>query len=147
MSMFSIHLTKSNIELEGQISAVGHINIGNFDESFHSSLSYWSREQYLRQWQEGLNRLVSGESNSALVTSMHNPKDANFIFWWVFYNINEKIYIQNHVLFMDELDPEFDESNLYKSIPERETRTEDGEMISEWAINLSDIQGLNILCK
>jgi hypothetical protein len=71
---------------------------------------------------------------------MYDPNTANFIFWWVMYLIGDDVHIQNHVLFLDELERSFDENDLYSFIPERETQNEEGESVSEWVVGLSSIE-------
>ncbi|OOF01017.1 hypothetical protein BZG79_15505 [Salinivibrio sp. MA427] len=140
MTSFSIILSKEKFEYEGEWVASGSLKVGSLTEDFHASLSYWDREKYLSQWKEALNRLLRGESRSAIVTTMYDPQTANFILWWVMYLIGGNVYVQNHVLFLDELTRPFDEQNLYSFIPDREEYTEEGELISEWVIKITDIK-------
>ena len=139
MSQFMIRLLDEPFESEGEAALVGSLTIGDFSEQLHCSLSYWTRERYEAQWKEALSRLVNGESSSALVTSMHDPRFANFIRWWVMYRDLEIVQIQEHILFLRELDTPLDESDLYASVPDRETETEDGERVSEWVLPVSAI--------
>lgn len=140
MTNFSIDLSKHEFKSEEDMVVTGLLKIGEFAEEFQASLSYWDRRKYLIQWKEALERLFKGENSSAFVTNMYDPSTANFIFWWVMYLIGDNVHIQNHVLFLDELEGKFDETELYKFIPERETVTEEGEPISEWVVKLSDIR-------
>lgn len=137
MTEFSLGLGDKELKYEGDLVALGALEIGGGKEQFYASLSYWDREDYLCQWQYGVSRILSGYKKSAIVTSMYDPSSANFIFWWVMYLIGDNVHIQNHVLFLDELIVPFDESNIYSSIPEREIITDEGERISEWIIDVS----------
>jgi hypothetical protein len=141
MHIFSISLDRKDLYSDGDLFALGSLKIGYFSEDFRSSLSYWDRNKYLSQWREALKRLLNGERCSALVTTMYDPKNANFIFWWVMYLIGDDVHMQNHVLFLDELERQFDESELYSFIPEREEQTEEGQPISEWVVKISAIKG------
>lgn len=49
------------------------------------------------------------------------------------------IYIQNQILFMDDIRAKFDENKLTDFIPKRTTTTAEGEKISEWSVNVKDI--------
>ena len=140
MMNFFIGFSGDEFQSEGDLVASGVLKIGDFTESLQISLSYWNREQYLDQWREALERLLKGGSSSAIVTTMYDSNTANFIFWWVMYLIGDSVHIQNHVLFLDELEQPFDEFNLYRFIPKRETHTEEGEPISEWVIKVTDLQ-------
>ncbi len=109
----SISLGVKGFESEGDRVISGSLAIGGFSEDFYASLSYWHRDNYLYQWREGLGRLLSGKRHSAVVTTMYNPSNANFIFWWVMYLIGDNVHIQNHVLLLEELERPFDEADLY----------------------------------
>jgi hypothetical protein len=139
MSAISISISNSVIKHEGDLVASGNLIIGEFFESFHASLSYWNRLDYLSQWRSGLERLLAGENRSVIISSMYNPRNANFINWWKMYLLGDTVYIQNQILFLDELTAPFNENDIYSSIPERETETEDGDKISEWQINRNAI--------
>lgn len=140
MNDFSIELDNKPFEIEGDLVVSGVLTIGDFNEKFQASLCYWDRTKYLSQWKEALQRLLSGESCTALVTTMYDPDSANFIFWWVMYLIGNKVHVQNHVLFLDELQRPFDEARLYSFIPEHNAQTEDGTPISEWLVEISEIE-------
>ncbi len=61
--------------------------------------------------------------------------------WWIMYREGDDVYVQNRLLFMDNLSSPFLEENLYSYIKSRETVNEDGcEIISEWQTNISEIQ-------
>ena len=137
---FSIILNGSTFETVGDMVALGTISLGAFREDFHASLSYWDRGSYLAQWRDGLSRLVKGETRSAVVTSMYAPRFANFIVWWPMYLVGDRVHVQNQILFLAELGEPFAEADPYRFIADRETQNTDGERISEWPVNLSDIE-------
>lgn len=127
-------------EVEDNTLKMGRIRIGDFSELFRASLSYWSISDYLKQWEEGLYRLLFEHKQSCLVTSMYNPAVANFIFWWVLYPEGDTVHIQNHVLFLNELDTTFSLDNLYDYVSPREILSEDGNKLSEWSIGTEAIR-------
>jgi hypothetical protein len=140
MCRFAIRL-KDKLEVEdNETFALGEIIIGSFSENFQASISYWRIDRYKSQWKQALKRLIEGSSMTALITSMYDPQLANFIFWWVFYRVEETVYIQNHVLFMDDIEGTFNEKLIYDYIPKRETVNEDGDRISEWKTDLKSIK-------
>ncbi len=140
MKNFLITLGAEEFESEGDSVLLGSLELNNSIENFQSSLSYWQREDYIFQWKEALDRILRGENKSAIVTTMYNPEKANFLFWWVIYLIKDEVYIQNHVLFLNELKEKFNENNIYKFVPSREVQNDEGEVISEWRLELSDIK-------
>ncbi|MGF1751124.1 hypothetical protein [Vibrio cionasavignyae] len=138
--MLNLNLGAQKIEPDGEQVLDGQLIIGDFSEGFHASTSYWDRKKYLSQWVKGLEVILKGGNKSAFITTMYDPTTANFIFWWVMYLVGNDVYIQNHVLFMDELGEPFNESDFVKFVPERETFTEYGEPISEWKVSIDDIR-------
>ncbi len=140
MTSFSIALSKDQFESDNEMVALGWLKIGEFEENFHASLSYWDREEYLSQWGEALERLEKGKSRSALVTSMYDPETANFIRWWPLYLIGDNVHFQEQILFIPDLEQPFDETDLYKFVQQRETDSEDGGKLSEWTLKLKAIE-------
>ena len=124
---------------EGEL---GEIEVDDLDEQFVVPITYWDKQKYESQWQEAIERIVNSRSdaNSMLVVSIHDPKEANFIVVWPLYKINNKVYVQNSLIFMDNLKQPFNEQMIYSFVPERGTISEDtGEPISEWQISLDDL--------
>lgn len=122
----------------GEKAKNARISIGSFNEVFSVPLSYWTEKEYEQQWIAGLDRIVL-ESTSCFVTGMRDPENANFIFIWSMYREGEMVYFQNNILFLDELGEPFDESNIYRYIPSRETINDEGEKISEWSLQLTEM--------
>ena len=96
----------------------GQIKINEFCEVFEASLSFWDREDYVAQWNRGLSRLVLGRKTSCLITSMYDPKIANFIIVWTLYREGTKILVHNNLLFLEDIHGEFDPDNPYIHIPQ-----------------------------
>jgi hypothetical protein len=139
-----MHIKLSDDELvyEGDRVLSGVLEIGDFKENFYASVSYWDKSKYSKQWKTACERLLDGNLKSDLVTNIYNPSTANFLFWWVLYLSGNNVYIQNHILFLNELDKPFDEGKLYDFVPDRETETEDGESVSEWKIDIHEVSAL-----
>ncbi len=130
--------SKKTSELENL--CYGYIQIGDFHENFEMNTSFWNPKEYVNHWGKAISRLLCNEEKSCLITSLSNPQHANFIFWWPMYRHEDKVFIQNGVLFLDELSEPFIPSNPYNNIPSRETISEDGEPISEWEINIDALK-------
>ncbi|WP_137169734.1 hypothetical protein [Marinomonas sp. FW-1] len=139
MRTFSLELNNEVVVSHGEEVLFGEINIHSFSEKIRSPISYWNRKRYLSQWRFGLNEIISGNKKSAIVTSMYDPINANFIVIWPLYLIEEDVFIQNRILFMEDLKEPFNESKMSAYIDDRETVNEDGEAISEWKVSISDI--------
>lgn len=140
--MFEIKLNK-NIEIHDfyeEEGYFGYITIDNFHERFFSPIEFWSREEYLKNWYQELNKLLNGFPCAKLITRMYNPEYSNFIQAWVLYRIDDKIFIHEQIFFLDEWAKPFLLEELYSKELNRETHSEDGEKISQWEINISDIK-------
>jgi CdiI N-terminal domain len=140
MTNFSIRLLDS-IQEEGEEKfQCGIIIIGDFQEYFLSSLSFWSASDYNKHWHDAVFRLVSGSDRSALITDMYDPYISNCIEWWTIYNVEDILYIQNSLLALPKINEPFDLSNPFRYVPERRKLTEEGEKISEWSIPLDALK-------
>jgi hypothetical protein len=119
--------------------ALGKVTLGNFAEGFESSLSFWSITDYQNQWIEAAQRIFEFD-RTAFITDLDNPQTVRFITWWKAWKIEERIFVQNQLLFLEQLSDAFDLSNPYKFIADRTTETNEGEKISMWEISLNDIK-------
>ncbi len=119
---------------------LGAIRISDFEERFEASLSFWSSADYIAHWRVSLERTINGAEKSCLITSMYDPKSANFIFYWSLYLEDQTVYVQNHLLFLDEINGAFIPMRAYEHVPERRTVSEDGEKISEWKMPIDAIK-------
>lgn len=137
--MFVLGFTNEIAFSYGEQVLIGEIHINSFSESFHSPISYWNRSEYLSQWRSGFNEIISGKKKTAIVTSMYDPTSANFIVIWPLYLVGKDVFIRNRILFIEDLKEPFNEAKLSSYIDDRETIDEDGEVISEWKVSVSDI--------
>jgi hypothetical protein len=136
--MFSISLAKTSEANLGK----GIIQLANHVEGFESFLGYWSIERYVEHWRDQVSKFLKGAQNACLLTSISEPDSANFFRCWAIYNsekITGEVIFQEHLLFLDELHEPFNEWCPEKSVSARETKTEDGFAISEWAIDQSQL--------
>jgi CdiI N-terminal domain len=107
--MFDIYLTDQSVP-EGDPGAhalYGKIRIGDHSETFIANLLFWNRKQYEEHWLMAVKRVVEGADRSALVTSYNEPSPVpdEFLNWWPLYRDREAAYIQNQMLFFDQLGP------------------------------------------
>jgi hypothetical protein len=121
--------------------ATGRITVGDFAESFYMDLSYWSVEEYERSWRDSLQVIFGGEEgDSCLVASIANPESSSFIFCWPLYRRREDVVIQNSIIFLDELERDFNPLEPWASVRSRLTVDEDGNSISEWRTSVSAVR-------
>lgn len=137
---FSIKFLNQKIQGELGVLRVGKILMNDYSETFQSSLSYWNEFDYINQWKNGTKYILDGHKKSCLITSMFDPKTANYIFLWLLYLEKNIVHIQNQVLFLNDLNESFNEDRIYDYISEREIIDEDGNYISEWDVNINDFR-------
>lgn len=137
---FQLELSKRCVTLCDEPVLKGLLKVDNkLNEEFYASISYWDRSNYISQWKEALHSISQGIEKSAIITNMYNPKTANFICWWPMYLVNKNIILQNHILFINELNEPFNERKIFTYIPKREIVDDEGNRISEWIISQNDI--------
>jgi hypothetical protein len=136
---FSIKLQTPTEDECGYKECRGVIAMGDFQETFIAPLEYWSVEDYQRHWKVALERALK-HKDSCLITSLYDPQTANFIWWWILYNHNDKVIIQNQGLLLDTLSRPFTPDAPYSFIPRYESESEEGEKYSEWVVPIRDIE-------
>ncbi len=140
---FSIKLLPDvveNIEEDIGFAVYGVITIGTFQEQFTTALSYWSVNDYEKHWKQALSRILYNANISCLITSMVDSNKHPFIFWWPMYRIENIIFIQNQILFFDQLLLKFNEQDPFSSVSERRILDDDENKISEWSVPVADIE-------
>lgn len=138
MANFSIAFT--GFDEEDPLVAIGKLRLGEDDEYFESVLGFWGAADYEQSWSDGLRRILAGKSTSCLATSVTNPSSANFVEVWPLYREGSDVYVQNSLIFLDQLSHEFDPDAPWESVAPRSVVDEDGQTISEWRVSLDDIR-------
>ena len=105
--------------------------IGNWKESFLSSLYEWTKQDYERHWHAAITSLTQGADKAALITEYVGPKASSKLMWWPLYRLENIVYVQNHLLFYDQLTEPFSLADADRFIRDRQTVNEDGKRISE----------------
>jgi hypothetical protein len=137
--MFSLEFIAGPLTENGELSQRGRITLGNFSEHFISPLVFWNPADYERQWIEGAQRIVDGAERSCFVTAMHESPFSGVVFLWPAYRVGQDVYLQHRLILPEHLNGSFDPSDPYAQIDRRETLSADGEQLSEWQIDLSDV--------
>ncbi|MFD5665034.1 hypothetical protein ACFWIK_08955 [Streptomyces anthocyanicus] len=127
---------------EGAGEALGCIRVGEFEERFPMSVSYWNVARYEMSWRRCLELLVEGgpDTTSCLVTSITDPANSNFVFCWPLYRSGSIVHVQNSIMFLDELEEEFAPDEPWRFVEPRSTVDEDGQEISEWRTTVQDVE-------
>jgi hypothetical protein len=160
-AMFDIHLTGEIVteEDDPDFKALwGEIRIGAFRERFVARVVSWSAEQYEKQWESALRKIVTGSTTTALITDYVEPNlsSGNSLWWWPLYREGVSVYIQNQLrmlyrkgdsVYMQDqlassgpLDLQFSLQRPWESIKERTIVGAEGSKISEWATTVESIE-------
>ena|SRR6185503_15845734 len=121
--------------------AVIHIN--DFSEDLILPTSYWQRHIYIDHWHEAIQKILNGSEHeiSALITEMYDPKKPKYaIMWWPLYRENDKVFIRNGYLSLEEVgitkEPGINE--LITHVLPRDEKFDSAP--SEWCVSLSDLE-------
>lgn len=136
--MFNLELIPVVEEIDDASFYTGTITLDNLRENFLAAAWLWDSEKYKSQWQKAATSLVSGADRTAFVTSFVHP-DADHNVVWPAWRIGSLVYIQNRLLFRDQIHRVFDVDRIEEYIGDRQTVIEGGTSISEWTVSLSDI--------
>ncbi|MGA8134702.1 MAG: hypothetical protein WCA48_11190 [Pseudomonas gingeri] len=136
---FNVVIAREVSEFFGEAVLEGHIELSGSIERFYAPVSYWTREQYIESWKRSFAEGYGSKTHSALIVSMHDPLQTNFLFVWVLYFGASKVFVQNKVLFLDDIDGTFEEGKINEYVDGRATVNEDGAKISEWEVELDDV--------
>lgn len=140
---FSINFIENNLDIgvDEKYETVGEITIGEFYEYFISSTTFWSKEDYEKQWCEVVKTLSSSKvSSSAFIVSMFDPSETEYIICWPAYRENDDVYIQNRLLFLKDINGDFDVNKIGSHIGDRETVSDDGTSPSEWHTTFRELE-------
>ena len=109
----------------------GVIQIDCFRELFSVDFSFWTKVEYEAHWQKASEALKAGQVVS-FIQSMSAPKSTNFYTIWAAYPVDEEIIFQEQLLFLNELEQDFDIEQPHLNALPYEEFSEDGEPISQW---------------
>lgn len=138
---FSIEVISEPEIWEGELRCFGEMIIGDSQETFYMSLSFWTVEDYRQQWKLALKRIIESKKDTVLMQSMGDPETTRFFFWWtIYYEGEHEIYIHNNLIDLKELKSPLDLNNPYIHIDPRITVTEEGEPIVEWKTTISELK-------
>jgi hypothetical protein len=121
-------------------AATGLLVIGDAKERFLASLYQWSKVDYERQWRQAINVLLRETKKSALITEYLSPDVASHFVWWPMYVVGNTVFVQNHLLFYEQLREPFAVANAPSFVRERQTLNDEGQKISEWSVSLSEVE-------
>ena len=138
--MFSIQVVEL-AHLDDPSTALGRITVGGFFETFEMSLTFWNADGYRASWRDAL--AVLGQRDNAiscLVSSITDPSTSNFVFCWPLYRNGDDVFVQNAVIFLEELTESFDPARPWRSVRPHASVDEDGNRISEWLTDMSQVR-------
>lgn len=136
--MFDIIISDEPSYSDKEPILTAKIIINQYSEAFNIPITYWNINKYKENWKISIAEGLQQKKHAALVTSMYEPSNLNFIFVWILYFDNDYVHIQNSVIFLDQY-PNFNINRINEFIPQREIYNEDGIKISEWKVKKNDV--------
>lgn len=128
-------------DLNGAPGAWGRIELGDFQERFLANLSAWSVRDYETHWKEQLACLLTGAERIALITLFQRPADNAHLEWWALYREGKTVHAQNQIrIFEEHIVGPFSLECALNSLSDRQTVSDEGDKISEWQIEIGDIE-------
>ncbi|RCS58075.1 hypothetical protein [Parvibium lacunae] len=105
------------------------------------TLTFWNTDQYIAQWLDAINNLVSGtHMKVGLITDIQSPADSSGVVYWAVYRDNSVVYFQEH--FCRKIDHSKIQSRGYLEslILPRKSNEEFSEDVSEWILDILDLK-------
>ena len=141
--MFSIGFTDEPPEYPYDDTSIpaapGRLVLGKSTEEFLANLSLWNKSDYQSHWTRELKTLLKGNAKVALVVSYYGNSASNMEIWKG-YRDGELVHFQNQILWCSQLPSGFDALKLSQYVQDREVVTSEGNRISEWDLNIRDIE-------
>jgi hypothetical protein len=131
--------SRKTVEYNGQQTLKGFIKIGDdFKETIFVYLDPWTKEDYERQWSEGIKRLKTHDT-SCLITCVSDPKSSAVVGWWRLYRVDDTVFIHNGYLSKANYKKivgkaAFTPETCYDFVTPRITHTKEGHKVSEWSV-------------
>lgn len=123
----------------GLTERCGEIRLGELRETFLAELSFWDEAAYRRQWAGAIAQVLAG-NRSALITSLADPTNANFVRCWPMFPDGKSVIFQERILFMKDLSEPFDPHDIGRFIEPRTSDASGGEHVSEWRVSLDAVR-------
>ncbi|HUH63070.1 MAG TPA: hypothetical protein VLZ50_08745 [Terracidiphilus sp.] len=120
-------------------AAWGRIVLGDFVEDFLSTLYSWTTSEYEAQWRSAIDTILKGGDRSALIVEYLPADVGTHLRWWPMYRIHDAVFVQNHILFYEQLERPFSIEHPEDFIKDRQTQSEDGVSVSEWSVLIADL--------
>lgn len=127
---------KERLSGENVKAILGSIVIDDFEEKLEIITNYWSRDDYVKQWINAIERLdTSSDSTSVLVTQFIDKPGSPYVAeLWPLYREDVTVYIQNSYLLPSKVDYPLTTQEIYKSLDKR------SKGVSEWTVTINDLK-------
>lgn len=135
---FSIGFSRKHASYLGEDETLGEIWLNGVRERFSVYIGHWDKDQYRAHWWLALQRVVNEKQPARLFTNMNHIDYAEYFRAWICYPEGDKVFVQEHMIFPDQMPPEFSHETPHLAIPPR-TIEEEGQKISEWEVSIQDL--------
>ncbi|WP_211256507.1 hypothetical protein [Actinoalloteichus caeruleus] len=141
IDLFSIEILEQDDNSDNW-GTMGQIRVGkDFCERFSINFSFWSPKDYRLSWTNALRNIdKSSTSTSCLIASITDPENSNFVSCWPMYRYGDVVYVQNSLIFLDQLSEPFNPEHPWNHIQPHQEVSDDGTRISQWTTSISAVR-------
>jgi len=137
MKKFNIEVvSKDPKKIDGVLTQMGQITIGDLNESFEMPLNCWKIDTYQQQWKEALQRIKTHDYSCVVVSVKDWDGDLEIEIWSM-YKEGDTVFFHNE--FLDAEDSNFNLKTCYNFGDSPEQEKVDRDKVSTWSLALSDI--------
>jgi hypothetical protein len=136
--MFDIKVVTARIDAEDWSYAEIELALGDDRQRVATNLVEWSVEDYARQWRQGVQRLIDGETRNCLVTN-YQGRDAGVHFIWAMWREGEAVSFHEQLVPTEQLTAPFNPDVAWQLVGPRVSVTEEGEPVSEWMVEFESL--------
>lgn len=119
---------------------LGELQLADFRERFGANTSFWTADDYERQWTRAAEALLAGAAKGAFVTSLTDPSHPGFAFIWEFLRDGDELVFHNRLIALHEHQPPFDPWDVARYVEPHEPDHEEGDGISEWRVSAAELE-------
>lgn len=136
--MFDLRLNENGVLHDDGNRCFGIITVGDFSDTFSSSLEYWKREDYNRSWITSVKTLFN-TNFTVFFSDVGDPNRSSHFFGYAAFTLDEVVYFQHMIFLRDQYDFWQIIDQKYSKRPSLILVNEDGNRISTWACPVESI--------
>ncbi len=121
-------------------AAFGELILGDANpEGFVAALAVWDKSDYEAHWKRELKLLLADQMKVTLIVDLPDLLFRANTEVWDAYLDGHIVYFHNRILWGDNLPTGTDPAGISQHTPDRAIMTEEGHLISEWAVSTAAV--------